>query len=137
MIKKRVHSSLHQHLIHVPFDTFTQQGRQWLTQLPLASHQEGHPGCPCARVAVARKLAILAWHLLTKNEPYRYALPASTEHKPADLRHSQGIRHRSGPEKGQAQLPKKSHERVRPQRGLNEVPSTKRCPPPHRRPQPS
>jgi len=247
MIKNRVHSILHQHLIQAPFDPFTRQGRQWLTKLPLAPHlraeittqlrmldalateqremmaliqrsayasdsvkllmtlpgvgvataqamvaaigdisrfesadklaayfglvpsvhqsadhayhggitKQGnsnvrwllvevahhagrHPGplghqftrlarkkgIPVARVAIARKLAILAWHLLTKNEPYRYALPASTEHKLAELRRSQGIRHRSGPEKGQAHLPKKSYQRTRVQRGLDEVLST-------------
>jgi len=251
MIKNRVHSILHQHLIQAPFDPFTQQGRQWLTQLPLAPHlraeittqlrmldalateqrelmaliehsayasdsvkllmtlpgvgvataqaivaaigdisrfesadklaayfglvpsvhqsadhayhgritKQGnsnvrwllvevahhagrHPGplghqftrlarkkgVPVARVAIARKLAILAWHLLTKNEPYRYALPASTEHKLAELRRSQGIRHRLGPEKGQPQLPKKSYQRVRVQRGLDEVLTTESLP---------
>jgi hypothetical protein len=85
-------------------------------------------GVPVARVAIARKLAILAWHLLTKNEPYRYALPASTEHKLAELRRSQGIRHRLGPEKGQPQLPKKSYQRVRVQRGLDEVLTTESLP---------
>lgn len=79
-------------------------------------------------MAIARKLAILAWHLLTKNEPYRYALPASTEHKLAELRRSQGIRHRLGPEKGQPQLPKKSYQRVRVQRGLDEVLKTESLP---------
>ena len=81
-----------------------------------------------ARVAIARKLAILAWHLLTKNEPYRYALPASTEFKLAQVRRSQGIRHRLGPEKGQAQLPKKSYQRVRVQRGLDNVLATEALP---------
>ena len=28
-----------------------------------------------AQVAIARKLAVLAWHLLSKGEPYRYASP--------------------------------------------------------------
>jgi len=251
LIKNRVHSILHQHLIQAPFDPFTQQGRQWLSQLPLAPHlraeittqlrmldalaseqkelmaliersayasdavkllmtlpgvgvataqalvaaigdisrfesadklaayfglvpsvhqsaehayhghitKQGnsnvrwllvevahhagrHPGplghqfsrlarkkgVPVARVAIARKLAILAWHLLTKNEPYRYALPAPTEHKLAELRRSQGIRHRLGPEKGQPQLPKKSYQRVRVQRGLDQVLNTEALP---------
>jgi transposase len=38
LIKNRVHSILHQHLIQAPFDPFTQQGRQWLSQLQLAPH---------------------------------------------------------------------------------------------------
>lgn len=251
LIKNRVHSILHQHLIQAPFDPFTQQGRQWLAQLQLAPHLQAeittqlrmldalaseqkklmvliersayasdavkllmtlpgvgvataqalvaaigdisrfesadklaayfglvpsvhqsaehayhgritkqgnsnvrwllvevahhagrHPGplghqfarlarkkgIPVARVATARKLAILVWHLLTKNEPYRYALPASTEHKLAELRRSQGIRHRLGPEKGQPQLPKKSYQRARVQKGLDEVLTTEALP---------
>jgi transposase len=39
-----------------------------------------------AVVAVAHKLALLAWHLLVKNEPYRYALPRATEDKFRKLR---------------------------------------------------
>lgn len=39
-----------------------------------------------AVVAVAHKLALLAWHLLTSGEPYRYALPRTTEIKLRDLR---------------------------------------------------
>ena len=39
-----------------------------------------------AIVAVARKLVVIAWHMLKKNEPYRYALPASTQSKLSRLR---------------------------------------------------
>jgi len=39
-----------------------------------------------AVVAVAHKLALLAWHLLSSGEPYRYALPRTTEIKLRDLR---------------------------------------------------
>jgi transposase len=39
-----------------------------------------------AVVAVAHKLALLAWHVLTKGEPYRYALPQATEKKLRNLR---------------------------------------------------
>ena len=39
-----------------------------------------------AVVAVARKLVVIAWHLLTQNEPYRYAIPAATEQKLRRLR---------------------------------------------------
>ena len=46
-----------------------------------------------ARVAIACKLAVLAWHLLTKGEPYRYASPLATEKKLADLRRSQHVLH--------------------------------------------
>lgn len=39
-----------------------------------------------AVVAAARKLAVIAWHLLTKKEPYRYAEPRSVEKKLSSLR---------------------------------------------------
>jgi transposase len=38
-----------------------------------------------AVVATARKLAILAWHGLTTGQPYRYAIPATTQAKLAKL----------------------------------------------------
>lgn len=39
-----------------------------------------------AVVAVAHKLALLAWHLLTTGQPYRYAVPRATESKLRELR---------------------------------------------------
>lgn len=39
-----------------------------------------------AVVAAARKLVTIAWHMLTKNEPYRYAQPQATSTKLARLR---------------------------------------------------
>jgi transposase len=39
-----------------------------------------------AVVATARKLVMIAWHMLKKNEPYRYALPDTTKGKLAKLR---------------------------------------------------
>ena len=39
-----------------------------------------------AVVATARKLVMIAWHMLRKNEPYRYAIPRTTETKLAKLR---------------------------------------------------
>lgn len=39
-----------------------------------------------AVVATARKLVMIAWHMLRTNEPYRYALPDSTAKKLANLR---------------------------------------------------
>jgi transposase len=62
-----------------------------------------------AVVAVARKLVMIAWHMLRHNEPYRYALPRTTETKLARLRvRGTGQQRRSGPPKGQkcvAKLP--------------------------------
>jgi len=54
-----------------------------------------------AVVAGARKLATIAWQMLTKNEPYRYAIPRSTETKLAKLRvKATGQRRKTGPCKG-------------------------------------
>jgi len=54
-----------------------------------------------AVVATARKLVVIAWHMLTKNEPYRYAQPRPTEAKLAKLRlRSGGERRVGGPPKG-------------------------------------
>lgn len=63
-----------------------------------------------AVVAVAHKLALLAWHLLKTGEPYRYALPRATEDKLAKLRvQATGQKRRTGPapgtKKGPAKLP--------------------------------
>jgi len=54
-----------------------------------------------AVVATARKLVTLAWHVLTSGEPYRYALPRTTQTKLARLRvAATATRRRSGNEKG-------------------------------------
>ncbi len=49
-----------------------------------------------AVVATARKLVVIAWHMLTANEPYRYAKPVSTRIKLAHLRISGGGDRRRG-----------------------------------------
>jgi hypothetical protein len=54
-----------------------------------------------AVVATARKLVVIAWHLLTKNEPYRYAQPRSTQFKLRRLRvKATGSKRKTGPAKG-------------------------------------
>jgi hypothetical protein len=54
-----------------------------------------------AVVAVAHKLALLAWHLLTNGEPYRYAMPQATKTKLQKLRvQATGQKHRTGPAPG-------------------------------------
>jgi transposase len=62
-----------------------------------------------AVVAVARKLVVIAVHMLKNNEPYRYAQPKSTETKLARLRvRATGQKRRTGVPKGQkstAKLP--------------------------------
>jgi hypothetical protein len=54
-----------------------------------------------AVVATARKLVVIAWHMLTRNEPYRYASPKCTAVKLARLRVSAlGKRRPTGSRKG-------------------------------------
>jgi hypothetical protein len=54
-----------------------------------------------AVVATARKLAMIAWHMLRKNEPYRYAISRSTETKLVRLRvRATGEIRKSGAAKG-------------------------------------
>ena len=54
-----------------------------------------------AVVATARKLVVIAWHMLKNNEPYRYAQPAPTRAKLAELRiKATGERRPSGTAKG-------------------------------------
>ncbi|MEW6369072.1 MAG: hypothetical protein AB1714_30970 [Acidobacteriota bacterium] len=51
-----------------------------------------------ALVAVARKLAVIASHMLKNNEPYRYALPDSTGQELAHLRsQATGQKRKTGP----------------------------------------
>ena len=54
-----------------------------------------------AVVATARKLAVIAWHMLTRNEPYRYATPMATANKLAKLRtRATGEKRKRGPKPG-------------------------------------
>jgi len=43
-------------------------------------------GYNVAVVATARKLVVVAWHMLKANEPYRYAQPQTIEYKLEQLR---------------------------------------------------
>jgi transposase len=76
-----------------------------------------------AVVAVARKLAQFAWHLLKTGEPYRYALPRATEYKLAKLRvAATGEKRRSGLGAGiDPRTARASGEKGRTQRSLPEV----------------
>jgi len=93
--------SVHQSAERAYYGKITKQGNsnvRWLL-VEVAHHAGRHPGplghqfqriarkkgANVALVAIARKLAVLAWHLLTKGEPYRYASPVATEKKLADL----------------------------------------------------
>ncbi len=82
--------TVHQSAERAYHGKITKQGNsnvRWLL-VEVAHHAGRHPGplghhflriarkgVQVARVAIARKLAVLAWHLLTKGEPYRYASP--------------------------------------------------------------
>jgi len=55
-----------------------------------------------AIVACARKLATLLWHMLTNQQPYRWAPPLRTREKLRGLEIlATGLRHTTGPKKGQ------------------------------------
>ncbi|NLG27139.1 MAG: IS110 family transposase [Chloroflexi bacterium] len=109
--------SVHQSAEHAYHGRITKQGNsnvRWLL-IQAAQIAGRHPGplgkqfATLARrknrnvavVAIAHKLAILAWHLLTRGAPYRYALPRTIETKLARLRVSQKGRRTTGPTKGQ------------------------------------
>lgn len=90
----------------------TKQGNshaRWLL-VQAAQHLDKHPGPlgaffrkiakrknrNVAVVATARKLVVIAWHMLQSGEPYRYAEPRRTKDKLAQLRLMGGGRRRRG-----------------------------------------
>jgi len=81
-------------------------------------------------VAVAHKLVLLAWHLLTTGEPYRYALPRATARKLQKLRiQATGEKRQPGSAPGfkmrPARLPGES-QRIKP---LPEIYASEQMPP--------
>lgn len=107
---------------HGPITKRGNSQARWML-VEAAQHLDKHPGPlghffrrlakkknrNVAVVAVARKLAMIGWQMLIKNEPYRYAIPRSTETKLARLRvKATGVCRKRGPAKGQkpkAKLP--------------------------------
>lgn len=82
-----------------------------------------------AVVAAARKLAVIAWRMLTRNEPYRYAQPKATEQKLQRLRvKATGRKRRSGPRPASVRGPKQG-EAVRRVRSLVGVLDSEGLPP--------
>jgi len=83
-------------------DPITKQGHRHTRALLVqaAHHVAEHPGSlgaffrrlarrrgyNVAVVATARKLGVIAWHMLKANEPYRYAHPQTVEYKLEQLR---------------------------------------------------
>jgi transposase len=99
---------------HGPITKRGNSQARWML-IEAAQHVDKHPGPlghffrrlgkkknrNVAVVAVARKLAMIAWMMLMNNEPYRYANPRSTETKLARLRvKATGQRRKSGLAKG-------------------------------------
>jgi transposase len=75
-----------------------------------------------AVVATARKMVTIAWHMLINKEPYRYALPQTTETKLAGLRvRATGAKRKTGPPKGSKPAPKVGDKKVRTVPALDEV----------------
>jgi len=112
--------STHQSGDHCYHGRITKQGNshaRWL-MVQAAQHFDSHPGPlghffrklsrkknrNVAVVATARKLVIVAWHMLKNNEPYRYALSRSLDEKLRRLRvQATGERRKTGPKPGQRQ----------------------------------
>ncbi|MGB8296742.1 MAG: IS110 family transposase [Polyangia bacterium] len=111
-----------EHCYHGPITKRGNSHARWML-IQAAQHLDKHPGPlghffrrlmkkktrNVAVVAAARKLAMIGWLMLKSNEPYRYAIPRSTETKLARLRvKATGERRKSGPPKGtkaKAKLP--------------------------------
>jgi len=102
------------HCYHGPITKAGRGHARWML-IQAAQHVRLHPGplgvffrrlkkkknYNVAVVAAARKLVVYAWHMLTKNEPYRYAQPLPTQTKLQHLRvKATGKRRKSGPAKG-------------------------------------
>jgi transposase len=75
-----------------------------------------------AVVATARKMVTIAWHMLTNKEPYRYAIPRSTDEKLAALRvRATGAKRKTGPPKGSKPAPKLAAGKTRTVPSLDKV----------------
>lgn len=105
---------------HGPITKRGNSHARWML-IEAAQHLDRHPGPlghffrrlarkktrNVAVVAAARKLAVIGWRIVTTGEPYRYALPRSTETKLSRLRvKATGQRRKSGPAKGQKAVAK-------------------------------
>jgi len=104
-----------EHCYHGPITKHGKGHTRWML-VQAAQHVSAHPGPlgvffrrlakkknrNIAVVATARKLVTIAWHMLKNNEPYRYAIPRTTEGKLARLRvQATGQRRVGGTPKGQ------------------------------------
>ncbi len=94
-------------------------------------HIKKRKGHNVAIVAVARKLVTLAWHILTKREPYRYSVPRTTETKLSRLRVlATGKKKKTGPRVGTARSKNYgTGQRVKYAKSLNQVYRENELPP--------
>ena len=75
-----------------------------------------------AVVATARKLVTIAWHMLKNKEPYRYALPRSTDEKLASVRvRATGVKRKTGNPKGSKRVAKLGKGKSRTTPSLDNV----------------
>jgi transposase len=102
------------HCYHGPITKRGNRQARWML-VEAAQHLDRHPGPlghffrrllrkknrNVAVVAAARKLAMIGWQMVATGEPYRYAIPKTTEVKLAKLRiKATGRRRRGGMPKG-------------------------------------
>lgn len=102
------------HCYHGPITKRGNRQARWML-VEAAQHLDRHPGPlgfffrrlsrkknrNVAVVAAARKLAMIGWRMLATGEPYRYAIPKTTEAKLAKLRvKATGRRRQGGAPKG-------------------------------------
>lgn len=115
------------HCYHGPITRHGNSHARWLL-VQAAQHLAAHPGPlgvffrrllkkknrNVAVVACARKLVVVAWHMLTHNEPYRYAQPMPTQAKLSRLRTRVTLeRRRGGNAKGAGRHPNYGKGRTR------------------------
>jgi transposase len=129
------------HCYHGPITKAGNRHARWMLS-QAAQHLGKNPGPlgafyrrvrrrKCHQVAVmaaARKLIVIAWHMLKNEEPYRYAIPRTTEAKLARLRcRAEGKRRKPGVRKGQAA--RRKHGAGRIVRSLPQVLDSEGLPP--------
>jgi transposase len=132
------------HCYHGPITKRGNSHARWML-IQAAQHLDKHPGPlghffrkvmkkKCRNVAVvaaARKLAVIGWMMLMRNEPYRYATPKTTESKLAKLRvKATGERRKGGSPKGTKSRAKLAGG-SRTIRSLSEVCRSEGLPAPH------
>lgn len=127
---------------HGPITKMGNSRARWLL-IQAAQHLALHPGPlgvffrrlarrrnrNVAVVATARKLAVIAWFMLTRNEPYRYAQPKSTSAKFARFRiRATGAKRRGGTAKGTPRSPNYGYGGKRTTPALHEIYATEALP---------